>query len=114
MITKMFSLYDGKAQMFQTPFYMPTLGMALRAFADLCNDPNTMVYRHPEDFSLYEIGEYDDSNAVHNSLSPLKLVGTAQEFQKRSPEKTKPETIDMAKLMSVSAKNNIVEKAEVI
>lgn len=78
---KVFSIYDAKAKAFQTPFYMVELGQALRAFEDLCKDTDTLVYRHPEDFQLYEIGSYDDSNAKHESYIPLELVSTATEMK---------------------------------
>lgn len=113
MKTKIFSLHDGKAQMFQTPFFMPTLGMALRAFTDLCNEADTMVSRHPEDYCLYEIGEYDDADASFSPLIPIKLVGTAQEFKKLRQDKPRPEYIDMSKVMSEQAKEVINSREQV-
>lgn len=82
MKLRVFSLYDAKAKVFQTPFYMPTLGMALRAFDDLVNDESTLVNKHPGDFQLYEIAEYDDDNGKHKPTEPLDLVATAQEYKK--------------------------------
>jgi len=82
VITKVFSIHDGKAKAFQLPFYMQTVGAAIRAFEDLANDPKTIVSRHPEDFVLYEIGSYDDSTAEVVNNHPLSLVAAATEFKK--------------------------------
>lgn len=82
MITKVFSIHDSKAKAFQLPFYMPTIGAAIRAFEDLVNDRTSMAYKHPEDFMLYEIAQYDDSNAETISNHPVSLVVTAKELKK--------------------------------
>jgi len=85
MTTKIFALHDGKAKFFQVPFFMPTVGMALRGFQDLCLDPQTMVYKHPEDFTLYEIGAFDDQTATFIPLSPINLIATATEYAPSKP-----------------------------
>lgn len=85
MITKAFSVYDGKAKTFSVPFFKLTVGMALRDFEDLVNHPETMVNRHPEDFVLYEVGNFDDSNGMLEFISPLNLVATANEYKKIKP-----------------------------
>lgn len=82
MITKVFCIYDSKAKVFQLPFFMPTIGAAVRAFEDLVMDKSTMVNRHPDDFVLYEIGQYDDSNAETIAHHPISLVVTAKELKK--------------------------------
>lgn len=56
---KMFSIRDVKAEGFNTPFFQPTFGLAERAFQDACKDEKTHLSKHPEDFSLYFLGEFD-------------------------------------------------------
>lgn len=91
MITKMFSIFDSKAAVYGTPFFMANSAMAIRAFTDLVNDPNSMCAKHPEDFSLFYIGEFDDAVAGVVTSNPLNLV-TASSL------KRVPEVIDLAKL----------------
>lgn len=81
MVTKMFTVFDSKSKAFGVPFFMPTVGMALRAFKDLASDPQTLLYRHPDDFSLYQIGEYDDANATVTNKTPLQMLAVASEFK---------------------------------
>lgn len=81
MITTAFAVYDGKGQFYGVPFFMPQVGLAVRAFADLANDPNTTVYKHPGDFTLYEIGSFDDSTGEMKSIVPHRLLGHASDFR---------------------------------
>lgn len=80
MKTKMFSVFDMKAAVYSAPFFMPREEMAIRAFADGVNDgrdPNNNWAKHPEDFSLFYIGEFDDELAVATSVNPRPLVSAA-------------------------------------
>lgn len=58
---KVYTVYDSKAEMYLQPFFMRAKGEALRAFSDMCNDEKTQFGAHPEDYTLFEIGTYDDS-----------------------------------------------------
>lgn len=82
MITKVFTVYDSKALFYGVPFFMPTVGGAVRAFSDVCSDPQSMIYKHPGDFSLYEIGEFDDQSGQLVAMSPFKLLGHGSDFAK--------------------------------
>ena len=77
MITMMFSVFDSKAAVFGTPFFMQREAAAIRAFSDLANDPQTMVGKHPEDFALFHVGDFDDDTAGFNSVKPRNLVTAA-------------------------------------
>lgn len=90
MNSKAFTVYDGKAKTFSSPFFMITTGMALRAFEDLVNDPATMPSRHPEDFVLYECGTFDDQTGLMEFINPLNLVATASEYKKKAPVQLLP------------------------
>lgn len=85
MQVKVFSLYDSKAKNFGPPFYMQTRGMAVRALSDLVQDNNSMVARHPEDFVLYQVGEYDDATAEFINKNPHELISMASDFKKTNP-----------------------------
>lgn len=74
-----FSLFDTKASYFHAPFFMSHRGQAIRACMDLGADLNTTVGRHPVDFALYEIGEFDDQTGTVTHLAPVNL-GLVQSF----------------------------------
>lgn len=80
MKQKIFSVYDSKAEAFATPFFMPTLGMATRAFADECSNPQSSLRKHAEDYTLFELGEFDDVSGKMDLLATPKSIGLAVEF----------------------------------
>jgi len=75
-----FSVFDTKASVFGTPFFMPSVGTAVRAFGDLVQDPKSTVNRHPSDFILYEIGEFDDNSSQCVSLPTPRHLAHASDF----------------------------------
>jgi len=81
MIHRMFTIYDSKTEAYLRPFYCLTAGEAERTFGDTCNDPSTLFYRHPGDYTLFEIGTFDDATSVIVGDSPRNL-GTALNFKK--------------------------------
>lgn len=74
MMLKAYSLFDNKALQYHPPFFASTHGAASRMVADLVQDSNTTVGRHPADYILYCIGEYDDSKGLMSPYSPLVHV----------------------------------------
>lgn len=60
MIIHMYTIKDTKSTAYHKPFYEVSNGIAIRTFTDLANNKDTVIGKHPEDFILYHIGEYDD------------------------------------------------------
>jgi len=74
MIQRIFTVFDSKADAYLVPFFQQSAGVALRIFEDLANDPEHQFFRHPEDFTLFSLGTYDDQNAsfdLDKTPSPL-------------------------------------------
>lgn len=105
MVTKMFSVYDSKAAVFSVPFFMPSIGLAIRSFTDLSNDPGTMVFKHPEDFSLFVVGEFDDEKGTAVAVSHQNL-GTAASYKKPERSLYRPPLINAEEIL----RDNNVEK----
>lgn len=80
MIISVFAIYDSKSEAFMQPFFMQTKGAALRAFSDTVQDPSTSFNKHPADFTLFQIGEYDDSSGKLSSTKTPLSLGTALEY----------------------------------
>lgn len=82
MIQKVFTVYDSKMEAYMQPFFQISKGQALRTFTDLVNDPNTQFHKHPEDFTLFQLAEYDDATGkFQNEITPNSL-GLALEYKK--------------------------------
>jgi hypothetical protein len=62
MKARCYSVYDRKTLSYHPPYYAPTDGAAVRALSDAMQDPNTTIGRHPADYVLYFVGEFDDQN----------------------------------------------------
>lgn len=77
MILKAYSVYDRKTLQYHPPFFASTDGAAVRSFGDLANDLNTNVGRHPNDYVLFCIGEFDDQKGAMVPVSPLLHVADA-------------------------------------
>ena len=58
---KLYVLYDSKSETYTAPTANPARGQALRSFSDAVNEKQnpTVLAQHPQDFTLFEIGEYD-------------------------------------------------------
>lgn len=77
---KIYSMYDEKAKAFNRPFIFSTHGQATRAFSDGVSDPQSHLSKHPEDFSLYCIGDFDESTGAVFAIQPIELICRAVEF----------------------------------
>lgn len=77
MVIKLFAVFDAKAAFFGQPFSDQQEGSAIRSFADAVNDssnPANMWNKHPEDFSLFQIGEFDNNSGELIPVIPKSLV----------------------------------------
>lgn len=61
---KIYAVYDEKAEMFGTPQFFKSDGMALRTLQDMVTQNESIIANHPEDFSLYRLGDYDDNQGL--------------------------------------------------
>jgi hypothetical protein len=82
MIFKTFTVYDSKTEAYLQPFFVNSKGAAIRSFSDASNEPGHQFNKYPEDFTLFELGEYDDATAELTRLDALVSLGTAIEFIK--------------------------------
>lgn len=77
-----FSIRDAKAEAFMRPFFASTRGLAIRAFVDLVNSGNgEPVAKHPDDFALFCIGEFDELTGELVKLEQPVSLGIASTFK---------------------------------
>ncbi len=74
-----FTVYDAKAEYFMQPLFWRSVGEALRSFEDEVQNPESMLSKHPGDFTLYQIGEYDQATGGIIAQPPFGL-GTGLEY----------------------------------
>ncbi len=64
MLHNVFAVYDSKSEAYLQPFFMPTKGSALRAISDCVNDAQHQFAQHPEDYTLFHLGTFEDNSGV--------------------------------------------------
>jgi len=85
MKLKVFSVRDDKAEIYMRPFFAQTIAEACRMWKDAASDENTSFFRHPEDFCLFEVGDFDtEFGTLIPALSP-KPLGKAFDFIEKKP-----------------------------
>lgn len=90
-----FAVRDAKLGEFLNPFFLPTKMMALRGFSDECQRADCPLSAHPEDYELFELGEFEpESGRLIPHQSPIS-VGHATEYARRAegPQPVRPSPV---------------------
>lgn len=74
MILEMYSVFDSVALAYNQPFFTANDGMAVRIFSDNVNSVDSVINKHPEEYSLYRVGKYDDSNGAIEPCDPELII----------------------------------------
>lgn len=77
MKTILIAVRDQKSYGFTQPFTAPGKGIAIRSWADQLQDPDNAKndqVRHPEDFTLWILGEYDDEHGIITPCVPQQIA----------------------------------------
>lgn len=69
-----FTLRDKKAAAYSPIFVHPTIGLAEREISDLANNPESTLHKHPADYTLFAIGQYDDLEANLKSYDKPQFI----------------------------------------
>lgn len=84
MVIKVFAIHDSKSECFRFPFFMQNAGVAIRMFTESVNDGKSEISRHPGDFTLFEIGTFDDDKGIVAPHKSVINLGVALSFKKES------------------------------
>jgi hypothetical protein len=87
MKMNLYTIYDQKLEAYNQPFFWENDAMALRQFADMANDENFSISKHPEDYSLWHLGTWSNSDAKLKIIQK-KLIGSAHEHVIQYPQET--------------------------
>lgn len=75
MVLIVCAVRDSAVDAFMRPFFVPTTGFAVRSFQDEVKNPESPMWKHPEDFVLFELGTFDeDTGRCENLPAPRQLV----------------------------------------
>lgn len=70
------AMFDSAAEAFGRPIFCPAVGAGVRSLADEVNRsaPDNPMFNHPQDFSLFDLGVFDDSVGLFTLHERPKLV----------------------------------------
>lgn len=81
MKLKVFSIFDCKVAAYMTPFFMRSTGEAERSFADAVKARKEgSIGEHPEDYTLFELGVWDDETAQIELYEAKRSLGSGNDF----------------------------------
>lgn len=87
-----YSIYDTAAAAYMRPFFVQSDGQATRMFTDIALDAEHEVGKHPEDYSLHRLGQFDDNNGalmpenVECIITALEVVAKSRQVNKDGQE----------------------------
>lgn len=89
---QMFCIYDCKMELYLSPFTAINAAVAAREFETAVMTPNHNFNQHPDDYSLWEIGEFDQQSAAVGS-AVLRNVVQAHHIMARNLNQLHEENI---------------------
>lgn len=82
MLLYVMAAFDKKAAAFMQPFYASRPEVGLRSFQEAANIEDHQVCKHPEDFSLFQLGTWDDNTGLFQLYPTPKHVAEAINLKK--------------------------------
>ncbi len=74
MLHLVFTVHDSCSGVYDRPFVGRSEGDAVRSFGDIAMDAEHPIGKHPEHFSLYRLGSYDDNTGKLDPCTPVHVV----------------------------------------
>jgi len=81
-----YAVYDEAAKIFKYDFKRLQHAEAIRYFGDGVRAEKTELNQHPQDFSLFFLGEYDDETGKHTDLVIPERISRGTDFLMPMPE----------------------------
>lgn len=78
---KVFTIFDGKANAYLRPFSLPSSAHAIREVSEVMQQPTGPFSDYPEDFTLFEVGEFDDETGEVQPLLKHEPLGNLLRFK---------------------------------
>jgi len=85
VIHKIHAVWDSAAALYMPPFCTTNQAIAVRAFTDACNSSTHPLGQHPEDYTLFYLGEFDDSLGNFAQEHTAQKVATGLSVLKPKP-----------------------------
>lgn len=87
---KLFTVWDAKAEFWLYPFASDATGLAVRSFETCVNDEKHEFNRYASDYTLFEIGEWDQLTCYFHIYEVKINLGNAIQFLKTPTPQPRP------------------------
>lgn len=77
---KIFTVFDSKTGSYCSPFFLRSRGEAIRSFVDTAQGKDSLISSHPADFTLFELGDFDEGCAKFVAYETPVSLGIASEL----------------------------------
>jgi hypothetical protein len=85
MKLRIFAIHDSAVGAYLEPFFARAAGEAIRRFEVACNTPDHPFCQRPADYTLFELGEYDDETGEFQQAVNISL-GNGVDFVETTPK----------------------------
>jgi len=80
-ILEVLAVRDRAANAYGRPFFVNTIGQAIRSFSDVLNGTeDSEMKRHPGDFDLFSLGQFDDETGQFLQHPQPKQVAVGKDL----------------------------------
>lgn len=77
---KVLTIRDRAADVFSQPFFSQSIGAAIRGFGDEVKRDGSNINKHPEDYDLYHIADFDDETGGFEVVARPIQVAIGKDF----------------------------------
>lgn len=75
---KIFCVRDNAVEAYMRPFYQVTRAAAIRDFTEACSQGDSPFAKHPSDYTLFEIGVFDETTGILEGGEPSRVIGALE------------------------------------
>lgn len=83
MKLQIIAIRDIATELYGSPAFVQTIAQGIRAFSDEVTKEGSPFAKHPQDYELWHLGEFDDNNGVFECLATPARVARGTDFVKR-------------------------------
>ncbi len=74
MIVSLYAIYDSASGVYDGPFPGTADGAVSRNFSDMCLNADHPIGKHPDCYTLFRVGSWNDGTGEVADIDPLKLM----------------------------------------
>lgn len=71
---KVYAVRDKAVGAFMAPFFVRSPAEAMRSFVDAVNDKNSPFFRHPHDYELFFVGQFDPNDGGFTDCTVVRFA----------------------------------------